>query len=73
MKDKEKKGIIKHISTTYGTGRTDSFSATIPLDIFSEEALGLLRYWCIEDFDCAFIDWEKHEIRLHYETEHFQK
>lgn len=54
-----------------GYYQVDNFKAKINLDILREEDKDLLRYWCIEDFDRAYIDWGKNQLILDYSTLHY--
>lgn len=48
----------------------DTLITNIPLDCIGEEGLKLLAYWYVEDFDYAYIDWDKDEIVLTYKAYH---
>lgn len=51
--------------------QVDTLMTKIPLDCIGEEGLKLLAYWYVEDFDYAYIDWEKDEMVLTYRTLHY--
>lgn len=54
-----------------GYCQIDKFKTTINLDILREEDKDLLRYWCIEDFDRAYISWKDNQLILDYQTVHY--
>ncbi len=49
----------------------DYLTTRIHLNALTDDSVDLLNYWCIEDFDRAFIDWEKYEIVLIYSAKHY--
>lgn len=53
--------------------RLDTLTTSIPFDCIDDEGLGILQYWCIEDFDYAYIDWHNMEIVMVYRTYHGYK
>jgi len=48
----------------------DYLIARVSLNALTDNAVALLDYWGVEDFDRAFIDWENYEIIFVYRTEH---
>lgn len=52
----KKIGEITHNRVIEGDVQTDRFSTKIPLSVLSDEAQDLLNYWCVEEFDYAYID-----------------
>ena len=42
----------------------DRFSVKIPMSVLSEKAQKLLDYWCVEEFDYAYLDRETGVIVL---------
>lgn len=53
------------------TIQKDRLRVTIPLTALSEEVNRVLDDWWVEEFQRAYIDWEKGEIILDHETEHY--
>lgn len=70
----ESKGKVTHtkkIQRSDGVEeRLDKLVTSIPIDCLDEEGRGLLQYWCIEDFDYAYIDWKNDELVMVYSTYH---
>lgn len=51
--------------------QTDALKTVIPLGVIADNGLGQLTYWRVDDFDYAYIDWQRGQIVLGYKTEHF--
>lgn len=68
-----KMGQVVHQRELMGDGdlQVDTFITKIPLECLSDEGMGLLNYWCVEEMDRAHIDWENGVFVLEYTTEHY--
>ena len=66
-----KKNLIKFEDG--GCEQVDMVRAHIPLDVVDERGIALLAYWNVDTFDYAEIAWDKGEIIVHYQTEHYMK
>ena len=65
-------GKVVHTTTVDAEGlQTDRFRVTIPIGCLEEATQDKLFYWCVEEFDFAFIDWGEGVIKLYYKTEHY--
>lgn len=60
----KKIGEVTHSRVIEGDLQTDRFSVKIPLSVLSDEAQALLDYWCVEEFDYAYLDRESGLIVL---------
>lgn len=60
----KKVGEVTHSRVVEGDVQKDRFSTKIPLSVLSEKAQNLLDYWCVEDFDYAYLDRETGVIVL---------
>lgn len=49
----------------------DYLTTKISLNALADNAVALLDYWGVEDFDRAFIDWKNYNIILIHRTEHY--
>ncbi len=68
---KNKMGTVVHDrEVNVNNVQTDTLTTKIPLDCIGEEGLKALAYWYVEDFDYAYIDWEKDEVVLTYKAYH---
>ena len=68
-----KMGQVVHQRELMGDGdlQVDTFITKIPLECLSDEGIGLLNYWCVEEMDRAFVDWKNGFFVLEYTTEHY--
>lgn len=57
-------GEVTHSRVIEGDVQKDRFSTKIPLSILADEAQELLDYWCVEEFDYAYLDRESGLIVL---------
>ena len=65
-------GKVDHTRTVDTEGlQTDRFRVSIPIDCLEDAVQDKLLYWCVEEFDFAFIDWNEGIIKLYYKTEHY--
>lgn len=65
-------GKLVHTRTVDTDGfQTDRFRVSIPIDCMEETVQDKLLYWGVEEWDCAFIDWNEGLIKLYYKTEHY--
>ena len=60
----KKVGEVAHSRVIEGDLQIDRFSTKIPLSAISDEAQELLDYWCVEEFDYAYLDRESGLIVL---------
>ena len=51
--------------------QVDEFTIKIPIGCLSANGIRKLSYWCVEELDRAYLDWETGEIVLEYTTEHY--
>ena len=49
----------------------DRLTTRISLRALADKVVELLDYWCVSEFDSAYIDWSNYELVLAYETEHY--
>lgn len=49
----------------------DTLTTKISMDALQDKSKYLLNYWWVEDFDCAYIDWDKNEFVMVYRTKHY--
>ncbi len=65
-------GKVDHTRTVDTEGlQTDRFRVSIPIECLEETTQDKLFYWCVEEFDFAFMDWAEGVIKLYYKTEHY--
>ena len=65
------KGKVEHKRIIKNGIQRDIFTTRIPLDSVDDKGLSLLGYWCVEDFDKAWVDFKNDEFVLEYETIHY--
>lgn len=67
----EAKGSVEHERIIKDGLQSDVLTTRIPLECVNADGLRLLDYWCVEDFDYAYINREDGEYILVCEIQHY--